>query len=302
MFPIGLYALGRIISFKKIGNNLATRINIPKALTILVVIIPLVFFLWFNYVSYGNPLQLSGTLQTGPQVTSTKDLASLPNPAADQKETNTRNALSFFQTRNILNGFYIQFLSPDRGIIYYTPVVIFGLLGFILAYKKRAKMTALLISIIGANILLYEMWGDPWGGWAFGSRYLIPAYAILAIFIALLLTYWGKKIILLAIFLPVTIYSIAINTLGAITTSSIPPQVEVLQLEKISGLVQRYTYQRNWEFLLAGNSKSFFYQTFLKQYTSPLIFYIFLTSSICILITGILIFHYIFSKKETLNG
>jgi hypothetical protein len=45
-----------------------------------------------------------------------------------------------------------------------------------------------------------------------------------------------------------------------------PPQVEVLALEKLSGVVQRYTYERNWEFLIAGNSKSFVFQTFAKKY------------------------------------
>jgi hypothetical protein len=251
--------------------------------------------MWFNFNSYGNPLQLSGTLQTGPQAESTKNETSLSNPAP-------RNAFSFFQTRNILYGFYIQFISPDRGIIYYAPVVIFGVMGFVLALKKKAKMTALLASVIGANVLLYSMWGDPWGGWAFGSRYLIPSYALLCIFIALLLTYWRKKILFLIIFLPVVIYSIAVNTLGAITTSAIPPQVEVLNLEKLSGIVQRYTYQRNWEFLLAGNSKSFVYQTFLKHYLSPLQFYQLLTYSICILLAGILIYYFFISKKEEENA
>ena len=112
------------------------------------------------------------------------------------------------------------------------------------------------------------MWGDPWGGWAFGSRYLIPSYAILSIFVALLLTYWRKNILFLALFIILFGYSVAVNTLGAITTSAMPPQPEVLNLEKISGIVQRYTYQRNWEFLIAGNSKSFVFQTFARKYVT----------------------------------
>jgi hypothetical protein len=70
----------------------------------------------------------------------------------------------------------------------------------------------------------------------------------------------------LLVFIILFSYSTAINTLGAITTSAIPPQVEVLALEKLSGTVQRYTYKRNWEFLTAGNSKSFVFQTVAKNY------------------------------------
>ncbi|MDP3888566.1 MAG: hypothetical protein Q8Q24_00835, partial [bacterium] len=181
--------------------------------------------------------------------------------------------------------------------IYYAPVVLFGIIGFLLALRKKVQMTTLLAAVVGANILLYSMWGDPWGGWAFGSRYLIPSYAILSIFIALLLTYWRKKYIFLALFALVAFYSITVNTLGAITTSAVPPQVEVLNLEKLSGMVQRYTYQRNWEFLLAGNSKSFAYQTFLKDYLTPLQFYQILTLSIFLIVGGSLVTYVLISRK-----
>ena len=137
-----------------------------------------------------------------------------------------------------------------------------------MAFRKKLKMATLFIAIISLNILLYSMWKDPWGGWAFGERYLIPSFAILSISIAILLTYWQKKVWFLLLFIFLFSYSVAVNTLGAITTSAMPPQVEVLALEKLSGTIQRYTYQRNWEVLIAGNSKSFVFQTFAKTYVT----------------------------------
>lgn len=304
MFPIGVYALGRIVSFENIKKNVSVKINLIRPLTLLIMIIPIVFFLWSNQVSYGSPFQLSGTLHTTKHLETSKDLASVSNARILQKEQDAskKSAIGFFKTRNLVNGFYIQFVSPDRGVVYYAPVVLFGILGFILALRKKIKMVPLLAAIVGANVLLYSMWGDPWGGWAFGSRYLIPSYAILSIFIALLLTYWKKKIWFLIPFIFVAFYSIAVNTLGAITTSAVPPQVEVLNLEKISGVVQRYTYQRNWEFLLSGNSKSFVYQTFLKNYLSPVQFYQILTVSIFLVVGGVLIYYvYITNSKGKPN-
>src|SRR5207237_1298615 len=98
-------------------------------------------------------------------------------------------------------------------------------------------------------ILLYSMWDDPYGGWAFGSRYLIPTYAILSIFMALLLKRIAKYNILLLLFFAVFTYSVGINTLGAITSNRNPPQVEAVALERASGKAQPYTYIRNFNVL-----------------------------------------------------
>ncbi len=304
MFPIGLFALGRIISFDKLRSRVSIKIALPKLLTIVIMIIPILFFLWYNQNSYGNPFQLSGTLHNAEQISNInpKDLQSIQEKKLLKKEGGQRSAVGFFQTRNILNGFYIHFVSPDRGVIYYAPIVLFGIIGLILAQKRQVKMVTLLVAIMGANILLYSMWGDPWGGWAFGSRYLIPSYAILSIFFALLLTYWNKKTWLYILILPILFYSIAVNTLGAITTSAIPPKVEVLELETLSGIVQRYTYQRNWEFLVAGHSKSFVYQTYLTKYMTPVQFYEILTLSIFTVISSMLIYQgSVTEKKGSLN-
>ncbi len=307
MLPIGIFALGRIISFEKIRNKFSIKINVLRAFTPMVMTIPILFFLWFNYHSYANPFQISGTLKTVKGIDvdgkplAPELLAKQPGARFDIAKLKREKTISgFFKSRALLNGFYIHFISPDRGIIYYTPVILFGITGAFLAYRRKVTMVTLLVATMGANIILYSMWGDPWGGWAFGSRYLIPSFSILAIFIALLLTYL-KRLIFLIVFSILTFYSIAVNTLGAITTSAVPPKPEILELEKISGIVQRYTYQRNWEFLLAGHSKSFAYQTFLKDYLTPLQFYQILTLSIFIVVGGIMIYYILTSRKGQEN-
>jgi len=280
LFPIGVFALFRIFAGKYQRNLLKVQISFIKFLTIFAMVLPILFFLWFNQMSYGDAFQISGTLKTVKGIgddgrpLSAEQLANLPGRRFEIKDLNRKKELvKFFNTRSSLNGFYTHFASPDRGIIYFTPVILLGILGLFLAYRKRVEMVPLFVAIIGANVLLYSMWGDPWGGWAFGSRYLIPSYAILAIFISLLLTYWRKNILLLIIFLILFSYSTAVNTLGAITSSANPPQSEVLELEKLSGLVQKYTWERNWDFLVSGNSKSFVFQTYAKKYLNSVQYY-----------------------------
>lgn len=278
MFPIGLYGFGRVVSFAKIKDSFQLKIGLFNVLTPFIMILPMLFFFWFNNASYGNPLQLSGTVQTADfqKNNIAPDPLDLEKKVA-KEETNKvqdeKSAVAFFNTRDILNGFYIHILSPDRGAFTYTPIMLLAILGLIVAVKKRVKMAPLLIAIIGANLLLYSMWGDPWGGWAFGSRYLIPTYALLSIFLSILLTDYRSKVLLLTIFVILLLYSLSVNTLGALTTSALPPKIQVLELEKISGSVQKYTPLRNWDLIIAGRSKSYVYNTYLQKYITAKEFY-----------------------------
>ncbi len=270
MLPIAICALGRLVVFQNGASELNVRIKLLGLLSILAVALPVGFFLWFNMASNGNPFQLSGTLISGTVVDDNDEpiqfkveqkLAS-ENKVETKKE---KNAVGFLNTRNLTNGFYIHFLSPDRGVINFAPVILIGILGFFFLYKRNEFYANLLIAIIGFNILLYSMWGDPYGGWAFGSRYFIPLYAILAIGLGIVLTQWRKNIIFLIIFFLFFNYSAMVNALGALTSSANPPQVEILALEKMTGKVEKYTYERNQQYLEENGLKSFVFRTYFSD-------------------------------------
>ncbi len=283
MFPVGLLALMRLRELIAAGKGVSKRVTrgIFGLLTFVTVIIPLGFFVWYNQAAYHNPFQLPGTLRSvteiGPdgkpakensyekQVLTEEQLRSLR-----EGKTQEKTAVGFFETRNLYNGFYIHFISPDRSLFWFTPVILLGLIGLALLYRRERQITALIVACIGANILLYSMWGDPWGGWAFGSRYLIPTYALLTIGIAFTLSRWRYSLVTLFLFIPLFIFSLWVNTLGAVTSLANPPEVQVLSLEKQSGHEQKYTFMRNWEFLNGKyeptiGSKAFVYQIWGKK-------------------------------------
>ncbi len=285
LFPVGIIALGRLVRLKSVNKKYFLTIKPWGLLTFIVMLVPVGFFLWFNLLSNGNPLQLAGTLKSAEVVTISGQaeksaLANVHQGVAKDDDGKKKEALGFFKNRRLLNGFYIHFFSPDRGVIFFAPVILLGIFGFWVLRHKTTGYLRLLLAIIGVNILLYSMWGDPWGGWAFGSRYLIPSYALLAIGLALALTRWRRKWWFILLFILLFGYSVAVNTAGAITSNRNPPQVEVLQLEKISGVVQKYTVERNFDMLAAGTSKSFVFQTFLSRYMTAWQFYLLLTGSI----------------------
>lgn len=290
MAPVGVVALSRAWQLASTIPSQKSTVQPAQSLRLylgrLVVgcfaLVPILALLWFNVQSYGSPWKLSGTAvqvkaideQGRPVVP--KGYPQTSYEEFLEKVSQEKSAVGFFTTRNMINGFYIHFLSPDRGLISFTPVMLLGILGIFLYYRKKPFIAALLMGVIGSNWVLYAMWGDPYGGWAFGSRYLIPTYAILSLGLAYLLNMlansWKTRTGLL-IFLVLFGYSVWINTLGAVTTNRNPPQVEILGLEALSGREEKYTWERNWDALQNGAVKSFAYNYWLKTYVTPLQFH-----------------------------
>lgn len=123
----------------------------------------------------------------------------------------------------------------------------------------------MLLATVGITVLLYSMWGDPWGGWAYGPRYLIPAMAIFSIGVAYWVSVPGKELLKRIVTFILVIPSSALALLGAITTNAIPPEVEGHQLNL------PYTFIRNIEFLQNNRGGSFIYNTYFPR--TPLISY-----------------------------
>lgn len=277
MLPVGLVALFRLLKLVGIEykKNKVIQPLFKGILTFIAILPPILFFLWYNNAAYGDPFQLPGTL---PSVSDIDENNKPVNKRLVDKikgeniESKEKTAIGFFKTRNLYNGFYEHFISADRGILNFTPIILLGIFGLIFLYGKNPNVVSLLVAVIGTNVMVYSMWGDPYGGWAFGSRYLIPSYAILSVGIALGFSAWKKKWLFPMLFLMLFAYSSWVNTLGAITTSAIPTRAEVLALEEKSGHEEKYNFMRSWEFLNKKysdiGSKSFLYQAKLKNLMS----------------------------------
>lgn len=272
MTPIAIYAAFNFFKVLKEKEMIIIKPIYIKMISVLGMSLPIAFFLWFNTLSYGSPFNMLGSSNL--EVVETIDEKGKPHfkgsenqaTAVTSVEEKPTSGISFFQTRNLLNGFYIHFFSPERGIVYFTPVILMGFIGLFIAYRRKLIISQVLLGVMGLNILLYSMWGDPWGGWAFGSRYLIPTYAVLSVFLSLALCRFRKKSLFLLPFTILLSYSIFVNTLGAITSSRIPTKPEVLALEQLSGREEKYTYERSYDVLMAGISKSYVFQIYAKEY------------------------------------
>lgn len=276
--PVVLWALTRVIRVELTEKSSVAVAFRPLFLfSGIAAVIPFALFFWYNTAVNGSPFQLSGTLPGVPAISADgRALDYDPNQQSEKRleEIEEKTAVGFFETRALLNGFFVHVASPDRGMIHYAPVAFFGIVGFVFLYRKKQRViVSVLTGVSLTALLLYSLWGDPWGGWAFGSRYLIPAYAMLGIGIAIALETWKRSFVFVGIFFMVFSFSVGVNVLGAITSNTNPPQTQVLELERLSGKEQKYTIERNWQYLQESGSKSFIYQSWAHRLMSAETYY-----------------------------
>lgn len=109
-------------------------------------------------------------------------------------------------------------LSPSKGILVYSPYLIFGfaavVIGLTFRIKQQTLSFALSVWILCLVALLAKnsLW---WGGTAFGSRYLSGALLPLTLLIAIAWPLLTRTKLLLASFLALGFLSIFIQSIGA---------------------------------------------------------------------------------------
>jgi hypothetical protein len=154
-------------------------------------------------------------------------------------------------------------------------------------YKKMSKgihsNIFFLLSVVFADLFLYSSWGDPWGGWAFGPRYLIPTMAIGSCFVGYWLHNNRHPVFARVMTFCLIVISMAISLLGALTTNQVPPKVEA----DFIGL--NYNFFLNKQYFDMNISSSFIYNTYLHN-TITLQQYYFLILIPIVALASILLF------------
>lgn len=151
----------------------------------------------------------------------------------------------------------ILLLGIDKGLFLFSPVMILGVLGIITLRKKQVMEKSILFAFVLTNILIYSSFGDPYGGWAFGPRYLIPAMAGLSVFIAIGLSQARFQILRKILFAVLYGVSSGIALAGALTTNLVPPKIEADFLK-----LDHYNFMYNFELLKQNISTSYVYNAY----------------------------------------
>ncbi len=80
---------------------------------------------------------------------------------------------------NTLPGLLV---SPSRGLFVYSPVLVFSLVGFALAWRKRGDLLVRTLAIgVLLDLAVHARWWVWWGGGCYGPRYLADLTPVLAV-------------------------------------------------------------------------------------------------------------------------
>lgn len=257
--PLLVFLFSKHLQFGEHENRINIIFSFSVFLVIIGIIIGLAPSLWYNKEAYGNPFQLAGTLKS----VRTLEPSATDLPEQVQISYKKKTALGFFKSEHMAQGFEVLLTSRDRGILFFSPVILLGLLGCIPLLRKKSDAGYVILAQVGVFLTLYSLWGDPWGGWAFGPRYLIPMFGFLGVGLGVAIHEYGKKLVFMLVYFILLNYSLAISLTGALTTNQIPPGIE-----SSAALYPAYTFLYNFSLLYSGVSGSYVYNTFFRNILS----------------------------------
>lgn len=293
MFPVMLYFF--LVSWRIIKDK--TRYIFSFRLAFLATT---VFFLlingwhaYFNYTNFGSPLRVSGSLTSYKTIKERNLFKTKSGQAQIQQIASNKQPIHFFHEEQFTRGAGILLFSVDRGIFFYSPIFLLGILGVLSCLRKITLETAILMAIPAVDFFLYCSWGDPWGGYAFGPRYLIPAMASLSIFCGIWLAQIRHKMIGKLIALLLFMYSSAIALLGVLTTNAVPPRIEAVYFHT------SYGYPLNYIYLLEGRSSSFLFNQLFMQHISLIAYYLVLYEILLVVAYIVIFIVPMFSHHES---
>ncbi len=124
------------------------------------------------------------------------------------------NFLVFSYVGSYFNLFQPEVLnvlfSVRKGLIFWTPVIIFAFLGFIIMHKAKDKRTLCYFSVIMLQIYIVASWWAWFYGYSYGHRGFVEYFAMLAIPLAYFIQYAlknKKKLLYKAAFLLIIFFS-----------------------------------------------------------------------------------------------
>lgn len=292
MLPVMVYFAVSTFKFEKIEESIKFTIRWSAIVTFVVFVFVTGVQFWHNSQYYGGRTNLAGELQGyNPNVATT----TLPKNSSGIINEDNKSAVGFFSEEKIPRGIFVLLLSDERGLFFFTPVFIFSLFGIFYSLKRKDERNVVYVvstSLIIVNVFLYSSWGDPWGGWAYGPRYLIPTMPYLALFIGWFLV-GGRSLLKRILVFPFFLFSSAVALVGVLTTNAVPPKSEAVLLS-----IKTYNFLKNIPFIYENRSASFAFNEYFSKTFTLFGYYLYLYLIIAVLAFIVLFIIPIFEKEK----
>jgi hypothetical protein len=96
-------------------------------------------------------------------------------------------------TRPFLEGFLGQLISPYRGLLWYNPLLLLALPGWLMLRRAQPAAAWLLLGLIGLGVSAFAAWWSWEGGIAWGARFTVTITPLVAVCLAPLVAAIGGK-------------------------------------------------------------------------------------------------------------
>jgi hypothetical protein len=283
MLPVMMYFFVASFDFNTVKQKVKIHPRATYFVTSIVFVLITLAHGYFNSVHYGGWTRVAGSL-VGYKAIIEKQLLTTPQSQAEfNRIESTKNPIGFFSEYNFPFGIYTLTFSSDRGLFVYYPIYLLAIGGIYIATKRMNAVHRVLLATSAINFFLYASFGDPWGGWAFGSRYLILSMAILALYISLWSASVRNSLVVYSTVGMTFVYSLAIALVGVLTTNAVPPKIEA------DFLKMKHNFMLNIDTLMDGRSSSVVYNEFFKTTLPITTYYLILFFTVCVIFFGILI-------------
>jgi len=260
LLPIMVYFLySSVILKREDGRNFGFSLRPAFLLTVPLFLVVAFWQGYYNQNNFGDWKKLNGQLADYPNIKQEQLVAGTDAERVAEQLSGRKGLESFFHESNIPRSFYVLTVSSERGLFFFSPILLLAFLGIYRLRRQMKQETKVLLALAAVNVLLYSSWGDPWGGWAYGPRYLIPTMAILPLFVSVAVFGSKGKIWPKLAVVPLLVYSSAVALLGALVTNSVPSKMEAVTLP-----LRYYNYLFNIYLLRRGENGSFIYNTYLS--------------------------------------
>lgn len=296
LFPYCVYFLLTAISVKQERAHTKTTLYLSS-------VVPATFFLLLvalngyrnmqyfgSYTKFGN--SLPRYTQTVEQKTATKS-ASISNTTPQEE----RSYSGILQEEFVPRSGATLLFGIDKGLFLFSPVLFLALFGIYTASQRRSIEVATGLGGILSTIFVYFSFGDPWGGWAYGPRYLIPMMTIASIFVMIWVSQKKQGLLRRAVFLLFFATSSAIALAGPLTTNLIPPKVEADYLK-----LPFYNFLRAFDLLVQGRSSSFIYTNYVADKLTLLNYFYSIWGALLLIVTIILFVVPLFEKQREVDN
>lgn len=259
MLPIAGYLIFTdLIEFRESGEEIGVRVNYGSGIAAGLIILAWITMMgYYNYLATGSVDKIGQLL---PRYTVGKLVENEVGGESD-------GILEPLSVEKMPMGLGVLLFGWERGLLTYFPVFLLGVFGLKYLFEKNRGWGYLFAGFIVTNFSLYAMFGDVWGGWAFGPRYVIPALALMSVLVGAALASYYKKMWFELLIIGATIYSVLLAILGALTTTLIPPAREA------AGYGLDATKMVMVDYLREKKLDSYIYKNYLSGYLSGIEFY-----------------------------